>query len=304
LLGVAHKAQDRDPLIGLLPVDLFEDDWRRELHGPRLQSRYAAWRQFEPALARWRSPAALLRFLYEPGAQVEKDAALYALLGRARTDPLAGRLVLQAMLPGLKRLVGRLLIDVREREELWSIVMACVWERIRAYPPERKRKVAANLLLDCLHATLDAISRDRKAAADALVGSPHLEPAAEPDCEGDVRRLVWEAASAGAISDVEAWLILRTRIDGATISELAPCWGFSWEALKRRRQRAERRLQIFLGIRVPLDAQKRPSSVARVAGSGPLGLAGKSTKRVHEGGEHGAVRPALAPSNVCHAESR
>jgi DNA-directed RNA polymerase specialized sigma24 family protein len=287
-----------------LPVDLLEQDWRRELHGPRLHSRYAAWRRSEPALAQWRSPAAVLRLLYEPGAHAEKDAALYALLGRARTDPLAGRLVLQALLPGLKRLVGRLLIDVREREELWSIVMACVWEGIRAYPPERKRKVAANLLLDCLHEALDVIARDRKAAAHALVGLPSLEPAAEPECEGDVERLVREAVSAGAISDVEAWLILRTRIDGATIRELAAGWGFSWEALKRRRQRAERRLQIFLGICVPLDPQKRPFSVARVAGSGPLGLAGKSTKRVHEGGEHGAVRPALAPSNVCHAESR
>jgi DNA-directed RNA polymerase specialized sigma24 family protein len=301
---MAHRAHDRDALIGLLPVDLFEDDWRRELHGSRLRGRYAEWRQANPALERWRSPAALLRFLYESGTPAEKDAALYALLGYARTDPLAGRLVLQALLPGVKRLVARLLTDVREREELWSIVLACMWEGIRAYPLERKRKVAANLLLDCLRATLDTISQERKAAAHALVGLPRLEPAAEPECDGDVERLVWEAVPAGAISDVEALLILRTRIDGATISEMAARWGFSWEALKRRRQRAERRLQIFLGIRVPLDPQKRPSSVARVAGSGALGLAGKSTNRVHEGGEHGAVRPALAPSNECHAESR
>jgi DNA-directed RNA polymerase specialized sigma24 family protein len=258
-----------------LPVDILERDWQRESHGPLLRSRFRAWQDTEPALSRFEDPAALLRFLRGPGRNAEKDAALRALLVHARGEPIAGRVVLEAMQPGLKKLAGRILVDAREREELWSALMACAWERIRTYPVERRpRKIAANLLLDCLRGTLAALAGTRRAPAlSAFSALGELEAPAR--CDGDVDALLAAARTAGAVSGEEAELILATRIDGVALSVLARSQEVSFDTLKHRRQRAERRLLFFLGHRpVPQRGANRPFSAARVAGVGPSGLAG------------------------------
>ena len=258
-----------------LPVDSIDRDWQRELHSPLFRSRFASWREVEPALSGFADAAALVRFLRGSGAAAEKDRVLCALLARARTEPIAGRVVLEAMLPGLKNLAGRILVDAREREEVWSALMACAWKRIRTYPVERRpRKVASNLLLDCLRGTLGALSGARH---DSLrLTWPALgELEAPVKCEGDVDALLDEAITAGAVSEDEAELILATRIDGVPLSVLAGSQGVRFDTLKHRRNRAERRLLVFLGRRpVPQRGLRRPFSVARAAGAGPSGLAG------------------------------
>src|SRR5579862_4176682 len=102
-------------------------------------------------------------------------------------------------------MAGRLLVDVRDREELWSVLMVCAWEHIRAYPvAHRPRRVAANLLLDCLRGTLTALAyarRDPAALACKLTG----ELVAEPTGEG-VDALLDRAVAAGAVSRDEAEL--------------------------------------------------------------------------------------------------
>lgn len=266
-----------------LPIDVLERDWQRELHGRQLSQRFAAWRKAEPALAGFEDAAALLRFLRGPGLSSDKDAVLRALLACARAEPLAGRVALEAMLPGLKRLAGRLLVDAREREELWSALMACAWERIRTYPVERRpRKIAANLVLDCLSGTLAALSGWRRdPAAKAYPPSRALESVTT--CEGDVDGLLAEAVAAGALSEDEAELIAATRIDGASLGELAASQGLRFDTLKHRRHRAERRLFVFLGRRpVPQKAVGRPFSSARVVGVGPSGLAGGNDQATHQ----------------------
>jgi DNA-directed RNA polymerase specialized sigma24 family protein len=256
-----------------LPIDVLERDWQRELHRPVLRSRFRAWRSTEAALTRFDDVPALLRFLRGAGSGAEKDAVLAALLARARSEPLAARLVLEAMLPGLKKLAGRLLTDAREREELWSAVLACAWERIRTYPVERRpRKVAANLLLDTLRGTLATLAASRRGPATQTFPAQLEAPAR---CESDVDGLLAEAVAAGAVSEEEAELILLTRIDGASLKALAAERGMSFDTLKHRRHRAERRLLVFLGRRpVPQRGLERPFSAARVAGVGPSGLAG------------------------------
>jgi DNA-directed RNA polymerase specialized sigma24 family protein len=235
-----------------LPVDILERDWQRELNGPQLRSRFAAWREAEPALSPFQTPLAVLRFLRRSGSSARKDEVLCALLRRARWEPVAGRVVLEAMLPGLKKLAGRLLIDVRDREELWSVLLVCAWERICAYPVQRRpRRVAANVLLDSMRGTLAALSsarRDPAAQAESLPS--HAEALPKP---AGVDALLDAAISAGAITRDEAELILATRVDDVPLSVLARSRGVSFDTLKHRRGRAERRLQFFLGRSCPVE---------------------------------------------------
>lgn len=232
--------------MGLLPIDVLDRDWRRELESPVLRCRFAAWRDAEQALSPFRDPGALLHFLRGPGAAADKDAALRALLMRAQSEPLAGRVVLEAMLPGLKKLAGRLLIDARDREELWSVLLACAWERICAYPVARRpRRIAANLLLDCLRGTLAALAQVRRDPV-ALACKLPRELVAVP-AEDGVDDLLDGAVAAGAVSRDEAELILATRTDDVSLRAFAETEGTSFAMVRQRRSRAERRLRFFLG---------------------------------------------------------
>jgi DNA-directed RNA polymerase specialized sigma24 family protein len=233
-----------------LPVDVMESDWQREQHSPLLRSQFACWREAEPALARFRTPGEAVRFLHSGLPARATDPVLLALLARARDDPLAGRVVLQGIRPGLKRLAGRILVDAREREQLWALVFEVAWERIRGYPVERRRvRVASNLLLDTLHKTVDELERRPREG---------LLPVRQAD--GDVEALLKRAVEAGAISDKDAQLILRSRIDRVDLALLARAAGVPYNTIKLRRQRAERRLLVFFGHRpVPRGHQKGPS---------------------------------------------
>ncbi len=235
-----------------LAVDILEPDWRHELVAPHLRHRFRTWQEVEPALAPFRDPAALLRFLRGPGSSARKDEVLCALLRWARREPVAGRVVLEAMLPGLKSLAGRLLTDVRDRDELWSALLACAWERIRTYPVERRpRRVAANVLLDSLRGTLAALSSARRDPASRAGSLPHnVEAVPAP---AGVDALLDAAVRAGAVSRDEAELVLATRVDDVPLSALARSQGVSFDTLKHRRGRAERRLQFFLGRSCPVE---------------------------------------------------
>lgn len=76
----------------------------------------------------------------------QPDAVLLALLRlHATGDPLAGRVVVQAMLPKMVRMA------CRDAEAGLPDYLAALWERICAYPLERRpRRIAANLALDTL----------------------------------------------------------------------------------------------------------------------------------------------------------
>jgi DNA-directed RNA polymerase specialized sigma24 family protein len=249
-----------------LPVDLLDADWRREARSPRLCRGFAAWRAAEPALARFADVVSLQRFLRNPTSAAESDAVLCALLARARQEPLAARVVLQMIAPGLKRLAGHMLTNAYERDELWSALLAAAWEQIRRYPlKRRRRRVAANLLLDAMHAALAEIAR-RHPNGSELAAASSLQSAREVCAsERDVDALLACAVRGGAVSDQEAEVILESRIDGVSLAEIACAQGVSYNTMKLRRQRAERRLLAFLGYApVPRGQQKRPSFTARI----------------------------------------
>ena len=267
-----------------VPLDQIEQQLWRELTSPALAARFAAWSRREPALARFTRADELLRFLRSRPSSTVEDALLGALLAQCASDPLAGELVLLAVLPGLKNLARRSLVVVEEREELWSALLACVWEQIRSYPLRRRpRRIAANLLLDTLRHTLRAMrasrSLERPVARDPRADDrdPFELAFAEPS---EVDALLDAAVVRGAVSRPEADLVLATRFDGVALADFAAATGEPYNRVKVRRQRAERRLLVWLGHPpVPRGPQKRPLSRARVVGAGPSGQAGETSPK-------------------------
>ncbi|HMJ03695.1 MAG TPA: hypothetical protein VK506_12180 [Conexibacter sp.] len=261
-----------------VPLDQLEQELRRELTGAALAARYADWARQEPALARLGSPVQLLRFLRGRPAPAQSDAVLRGLLAQARSEVIAGRLVLHALLPGLKAIARRTIAGAEEREELWSALLASAWEQIRSYPLERRpRRIAANLLLDTLRHTLRAMRASRAGEPSTALESRELRPTWPTAEDGDLDALLGKAVAAGALTEQEAGLVAVTRFDGIPLAHLAAVGGQPYNRLKVRRQRAERRLLVWLGYPpVPRRPQKRPSSGARVTGAGSRTRAGAS----------------------------
>jgi DNA-directed RNA polymerase specialized sigma24 family protein len=247
-------------------------DWMRTAHSPELRASFAVWREREPALAGFKDSRAVVAFMRGPAAREEKDAVLRALLSWSREEPVGGQVVLEVIRPGLLNLLVRLSRGSSDRQELEATLMAAAWEGTRRYPLERRpRRVAANLLLDAMHQTLLEVGHQAawRAVRSAL---PTESQAAGLPVDADVDAVLSRAVSAGAVDAEEAELILLTRVDGVALQVLAGHRGVSYNTLKVRRQRAERRLLVFLGFRpVPRGRQNRPSSFARVAGAGSTG---------------------------------
>jgi DNA-directed RNA polymerase specialized sigma24 family protein len=255
-----------------MPIENLEGDWNRELRSPVLLARFGVWREAEPALSRFIDAAALVRFMRGPAARVEKDQVLCALLAWAKQEPIGARVVFAAIQPGLLNMASRLARNTVEPEELWSVIFYAAWEGIRGYPVKRRtRRVAANLLLDTMHRTVVELGRESEWRA--LRDDLDHERLAPEEVDGDVDALLDDAVHAGAISGEEAEVI-ASRIDGVALADLARLEGVSYNTMKLRRQRAERRLLMFFGYRpVPRGHQKRPFPIARVngVGHGPVG---------------------------------
>jgi hypothetical protein len=150
---------------------------------------------------------------------------------------------LQAVLPGLVRLAGTAAWDdPLAIDEMVSLA----WERIRTYPQQRAGSVAANVLFDVrkryrAHRAIDAPRR----LGNELVQAPRI--ARSPEDEA-VARVCFEQLMAAQkrdrVLDGQALLlVLRTRLAGEPLADMARQEGVPLDALVKRRWRAEFRLR-------------------------------------------------------------
>lgn len=259
------------------PVIELEREWPQLANS--LDAHLRGWRSSEPALRSFPSVRLLVGFLQQPSADYDaKDAVLAALLRQAQSERQAGRVVLQALLPGLKRLAGVLIRAPEERDEVWSTLLGVCWERICTYPLKRRpQRIAANLLAD----TRSAVWKERtfalvRAGREIPLADLPLPPLALVAV--DVERPLRRAVAAGAISVEEAELIAATRIDGVDLHTLAQQERVFYNTLNVRRLRAERRLALFLGMpAVTFRGRKRRSFSARENGAGSEATAQRGT---------------------------
>lgn len=141
------------------------NEWSRLCATPALTDTVRRWASAEPVLAQALRPAggddtgnALRRLLQviDEGSVDQDDQLLGALVRLSQAGhTLAGRTVLQAMLPKLikfARTVGATSADTEYFEDRRHVVIATFWSVLDGYPIRRRpAKVAAGLALDTLH---------------------------------------------------------------------------------------------------------------------------------------------------------
>lgn len=213
-------------------------EWAQIESAPASVRALARWQVVEPALAGCTTLGDVLVERTDPEAA---PAILAALARLAADDQLAARTLFQALVPGMICLAGGPLAgDPGALDE----IIPLAWERIRTYPTSRPGSVAANVLWDVRkgyreHRRIEAALDERPAA---------LAQTTAPSAEDVALRRAWVGALAdahrsGAIGDIGVDLILRTRVEGHSLAEVAAHLHASVEWANCVRWRAECRLR-------------------------------------------------------------
>ncbi len=213
----------------------------------------------------------------------DRDAILVGLLERAQDgDRLAGRVVLQTMLPAAVRLARAITSrpDVLgDQDEAFALVLAALWQVVATYPVARRRsKVPANLYLDTLalvrrghtsstHRAARAFPEQSYADIRTVAEPGRLDPGPDdPAGPADAQLctlLAWAVRSSVLRVD-EARLLARVYgLDGG-LADAGPAvaaeLGLSWPALRQRCHRLARRVG-QAAVTAGIDSAVQPGAV-------------------------------------------
>jgi hypothetical protein len=255
--------QVSDPFGSPLQQQMAEE-WVRLHRDPASGLLLRRWAQRHPALGGLDRPGDVLDAI--DGAEpAGKDELLRALLLQFQAgQQLAGRILLQAMLPKLSHYAFRTAVAARlERrpDDRLQLVVCEFWEVLGAFPVARRTsRLAANLALETLHrvtrlsrlpelATAPETLAGMVEGAERLHRSADADPmamlAAGPDAEWDLTALLAWAVQRGVLTHADADLLQH--LYGA--SDVSRAYrsralhsGVSGAALRQRAHRARVRL--------------------------------------------------------------
>jgi hypothetical protein len=172
------------------------------------------------------------------------DAALAAIVVRARTDAAAARIVLRRILPGLVAVAGRRSrISSVPAQDVLHEVVATAWIAIRTYPIERRpRRIASNLVRDAEYLMFVRPARLRHVDETDFDGVADSDGGAETQSAGaEVIDLLADGHRAGV--DVESlYLLGRLALTDVSVGDLAAELACTPRTILNRRRHAEREL--------------------------------------------------------------
>jgi hypothetical protein len=221
--------------------DLLDQEWRRLRDDDRAARRLP---EVGEAAGGAGSFGGVERFVRSAGP-AEADRVLVALVARSvEGDTLAARVLLQLLLPGVRRL-ARTWWVLGDAEERAAAAVAATYDRIRHYPLARRpRRVAANVLMDAA-ADLRRAARSAAPVTGPAVDSVDTFAALAAGAHGAVHPalelagVLADAVAAGLVTAADAELIAASRIVGTSLSEIARRRGAKLRTLQWRRKRAE-----------------------------------------------------------------
>jgi len=176
-----------------------------------------------------------------------RDAALTWLVQRAQADGGAWLVGLAGvLLPGIGRRVYPLCRAFpRLASDLEAEALAGLLQAVRAWRLGQDR-VASRLVWAAARGAHRLLRRETALQdREASVGL-RLEPPPRPPAHSDL--LLAQAVRGGVLSRVDAELIAATRVEEVPLRQLAGRWGSGYEALRKRRYRAEAALARWLAV--------------------------------------------------------
>ena len=232
-----------------------QDDWRLLSVRPDAIARARTWRVTAVGFADLDELRALAGWTPRPSGDPQPTAAvpvgdtggddvLARLLLVARTDQLAGRIVLQRLLPGLCALSRRHGVCLTEHLDAFDELLSAAWTVIRSFPVERRpAHVAANLLRDTEYV---AFKRERRrAVVHEYVGHDSLDRPVE-EHEGEVEPLceLLDAVGTmgGGLEDADRRL-LQMLLTGRNVREVARRMEVSERTIRNHRDLLVRQVQ-------------------------------------------------------------
>ena len=122
------------------------------------------------------------------------------------------------------------------------------------------RAIFPFLLRHARVAGLAAIAAHRAAGETTLVAPTDLQGLTHQP-EPSTEQILASAVNAGVLTSADAGLILATRVEGLPAVQVATASRLSYEAMHKRRRRAERRLATYLGARSQPATRRTTSCV-------------------------------------------
>jgi hypothetical protein len=167
-----------------------------------------------------------------------RDAALTWLIRRAQAEGGAWLVGLAGvLLPGIGRRVYPLCRAFpRLAYDLEAEALAALLHAVQAWRLGQDR-VASRLVWAAARGAHRLLRRETAVGDREASMGLQLEPPARPPAHGDL--LLAQAVRAGVLSRVDAELIAATRVEDIPLRQLAGRWGVGYEALRKRRYRAE-----------------------------------------------------------------
>lgn len=223
----------------------------------RFQKEFLNLRAGSP-IARFPDPAALLDHLHAPGGDPEEKNTLLRALAVAASGERgesAVTLLLLALWPGLDAARGRLARHFRGRgDELAAEIVGRASIGIRRLDADRVTRIAATLVRNTERDVRRMLAARRAAAEDDLPEDLADRPPAPPSRLGlpegapDAAALLLLDRRLTAVIGAETELVLAIAVGEADRTEIAARLGLTCEALKKRWQRALRRLRVGLEL--------------------------------------------------------
>ena len=226
-------------------------EWARLRFSRRALDQARRWADDDPdhplaAVTRDLDDLALILAASQRGSGSD-EAIMLRLVELARTDDLAGRIVIQRLLPGL---ISRSLPyrDFRCRTDPVEVVVPAAWLAIRRFDTHRRRRhVAASLISDAVFAAFREPQRRRSATESVRSPDRFDDDVAAPDRRSAVEELAEVVRIAGASGvPAEDLDLLRRLVQLETSAAVAIERQVTPRTIRNHRDRAVARVRAAL----------------------------------------------------------